>query len=104
MCDPISWALLGTSIATSVAGGVTSKVMKDRAERKMREAHKQLEIQQKAVADRNAQTAETINDNAATNTKRNLGSLLVPLLKTQGTGNNIGEDVGYYGLNLGGNQ
>jgi hypothetical protein len=105
MCDPISWAFAIGSTVASVAGGVTSKVLKDKAAKKAAAAHKQLELQQQRnnVADRNAVTAETIKDNTSNNVKRNLATLAIPLLKTQGTGMNFGSDVGL-GLNLGGSE
>lgn len=59
--------------------------------------------QRQAVANRNAQTTETIKDNTSNNVKRGLASLRVPLLNTFGTGTNLDGSIGL-GLNLGGNQ
>lgn len=66
-------------------------------------AQQKLLAQRNAVADRNAESAETIKDNRANNTKRQMSALRVPLLKIQGTGTNLGNDIGY-GLNLGGTE
>ena len=59
--------------------------------------------QQEDVATRNYMDNENkpLKENETNNTKRRISNLRIPLLRLQGTGANLGEDVGY-GLNLGG--
>lgn len=90
---------LGTKIATD-------KIIKERMEKIRKQAVENREVilqrQRQAVADRNAQTADTLKDNTSgTNEKRGISLLRIPLLTTAGTGSNV-DNVSQYGLNLGG--
>lgn len=101
-------ASAAVGVGSAIAGGVAANTASKRAEGKqnelMRQMQQQQELQQKqqnSIADRQMETASTLQDRASKLPKRSISSLRIPMLKTQGTGMNPAVDTGN-GLNIGG--